>query len=416
MKGITMKKESLTMSFDWEIAILKEDYSSIGEKKLTEFSKDVGLKLPWASIGIDFDLIEIRPGIVRNFSELSEKIDTLTDVLFHRAEKKGYIVFPAGMRPAESEFAGAHVHVGTFPESSLCVRVNNAIYHYLGLFSALSVNTPLFLGKKGIYKSHRLAYNANFCSRPAHPLISGISDYPWGEEASIRLPNKSTVEIRSADSPSSRRFMLEYATLIVATFYSVLENIAQEENWTQFDLRRYAENRFNASRHGLCGFYLEKDGSYIKTSDRIKEHIASLEAGLYAFGADVNDLFTISQMLEKRYTQADFLLEMFEREKEDAFRLTSTMATVFRDMDFFGKALKNASKRPVVENTSDSMKEFILEHISRRTPVTYFFDVTPLHLLETERFLRNCLMKKELFRKLILLAGLFTHVFEDQKQ
>ncbi len=349
------------MGYDWEMALLQETMESAGEKEITRLANDLRTLLPWSRVGIDLDLLEARLGIIKNWDELLERNQTFLRQAKKVAGKRNYLILPLGARPTEEMPIGSHIHVGTVYDYPAATALTNQMMKYVPCFVALMCNSPLSRFQVGGYKSLRVAHNAEWCSTPQrlqHPRFARPS---WGEDTSVKLPSKPTIELRCGDSTSDPRLMCECTIFTAGVMYGLSRNL--ERKSLEYDPDEFfwnSVNRWRAAKYGLQAIF-RWEGKEVPVTDVLKEMLNLAEEGINLLGAEVGDLITIAQMIEKRQTQADFVLTIFELEK-DPHRLLRALATIFQDEEAFRKYLDRAPVLPLVEPMD--IKDHILSKIT----------------------------------------------------
>jgi len=370
----------LTIGYDWEMAVLKQTMESAGEKAIVRLANELRTLLPWSRIGIDLDLLEARLGIIRDWEELLGKNQTFFRVAKKLARKRNFLIFPLGARPTEQMPIGSHIHVGTVYDYPTAVALANRMTKYVPCFVALMCNSPLSRFEVGEYKSYRVAHDAEWCSSPQplhHPRFARPG---WGEDTSVKIPFKPTIELRCGDSTSDPKLMCECTVLAAGVMYGLSHNLevdAFECNPDEFFWN--SVNRWRAAKYGLQAIF-HWDRGERPVTEILKEMLNLAEEGINLLGAEFKDLITIAKMIEKRQTQADFILTLYELEK-DPHRLLRTMATIFQDEGAFGKWLDIAPVLPPI--VPMDIKDHILSKItigSRIGELSLFSPLSPWDL------------------------------------
>jgi len=370
----------LTVGYDWEMAVLQETMESAGEKEIVRLANELRTLLPWSRVGIDLDLLEARLGIIRDWQELLDKNRSFFREAKKLAGRKNYLIFPLGARPTEQMPIGSHIHVGSVYDYPAAVVLANQMTKYVPCFVALMCNSPLSRFEVGEYKSYRVAHDAEWCSSPQplhHPRFARPS---WGEDTSVKIPFKPTIELRCGDSTSDPRLMCECTVLAAGVMYGLSHNL--KVNSFECDPDEFfwnSVNRWRAAKYGLQATF-HWDGGEKPVTEILKEMLNLAAEGLNLLGAEIKDLTTIAKMIEKRQTQADFILTLYELDK-DPHRLLRTIATIFQDEEAFGKYLDMAPILPPVAPMD--IRDHILSKIaigSRIGELSFFSPLAPWDL------------------------------------
>jgi len=370
----------LTVGYDWEMAVLQETMESAGEKEIVRLANELRTLLPWSRVGIDLDLLEARLGIIRDWQELLDKNRSFFREAKKLAGRKNYLIFPLGARPTEQMPIGSHIHVGSVYDYPAAVVLANQMTRYVPCFVALMCNSPLSRFEVGEYKSYRVAHDAEWCSSPQplhHPRFARPS---WGEDTSVKIPFKPTIELRCGDSTSDPRLMCECTVLAAGVMYGLSHNL--KVNSFECDPDEFfwnSVNRWRAAKYGLQATF-HWDGEEKPVTEILKEMLNLAAEGLNLLGAEIKDLTTIAKMIEKRQTQADFILTLYELDK-DPHRLLRTIATIFQDKEAFGKYLDMAPILPPVAPMD--IRDHILSKIaigSRIGELSFFSPLAPWDL------------------------------------
>ena len=370
----------LTMGYDWEMAVLQESMESAGEKEIARLANELRTLLPWSRVGTDVDLLEARLGTISSWQELLDKNQVFFRAAKKLAHRRKFLIFPLGARPTEQMPIGSHIHIGTVHEYPLATALANRMIKYVPCFVALMCNSPLSRFEAGEYKSYRVAHNAEWCSSPQklqHPMFARPS---WGEDTSVRIPYKPTIELRCGDSTSDLKLMGECTVLAAGVMYGLSHNLkvdTPEYNPEEFYWN--AVNRWRAAKYGLQAIF-HWEGKEQPVTEILKEMLKLAEEGLGLLGAKLDDLTTIAKMIEKGQTQADFVLSLYELEK-DPHRLFRTMATIFQDEEAFGRYLAMAPSLSPVKPMD--IKDYILSKITvdvRIGELSFFSPLSPYDL------------------------------------
>ncbi len=374
----------LTVGYDWEMAVLKNTTESAGEEEIKKIADEIRARIPWARVGMDIDLLELRMEIISDWKEFKEKNEIVVDMAKKIAKRKGYTILPIGARPTEQMPIGSHIHIGTISDFTCATRVANAMVKYIPCLVALSCNSPFSRFDIGEFKSYRMAYDAERCSFPTEMRIPRLARGGWGEDVQVRLPAKPTIEIRCLDSSTSIRLMEEYVAFLAGLLYGIGKE-TRKETIKVDAVKWYYINRFRATKDGLQSVFHWNDDE-IPVTDIFDEMLLMAQEGMKVFGASIEELGLIRKMIKKKQTQADFLLMLSELEKNPLCLLRNIM-NVFSKDDPFSKYLKksrklSAKKPPSIEN-------FILSHITKEVPYYNLYLLTPLPPFHLNKILQK---------------------------
>jgi gamma-glutamyl:cysteine ligase YbdK (ATP-grasp superfamily) len=366
--------DPLSVGYDWEMAVLRRTGENIGGREAEALADDLRRRLPWCIPGTDLELIESRIGFSTSFADLLTMSERFDAVLRATLKEKGWDLLRLGTRPAEREPVGAHIHVGTVWGWAAATRIQNAMARYAPPLAALMVNSPVYRGRTGEYKSYRVASFAEWCSMPQSIVAPAFSQPIWGTDVCSKLTNGSTVELRIGDGVSSTRLMCELTVLVGGLMHHVVERELDREV-SEDDYRAAMLNRWRAAKHGL-GAFLLWEGREVPAQTVLTAMVDMAQDGMQLLGASADDMRIVRTMLKKRQTQADFQLAVFAREGCDAHRYTRTMANIQRDPAAFEKYLSMAPTLPLIE-PEDCARD-LLESIGVETPYTVLVRGTPL--------------------------------------
>jgi gamma-glutamyl:cysteine ligase YbdK (ATP-grasp superfamily) len=365
--------EPLTVGYDWEMAVLKKTTQSIGTERINELSNEIRNKIPWAQVGMDIDLLELRMGVISNWTEFKKKNRILLDVIKQVIHKKDLTLLPVGARPTEQMPIGSHIHIGTITDFTEAVRTANMMVKYIPCFVALGCNSPFSRFDMGEFKSYRIIYNAERCSFPNEIRIPELARETWGEDVSVKLPRKPTIEIRCIDSCSDFDLLEELVALLAGLLYGL-----SKTNYKIKEMREVMKwqpiNRFWAAKYGLQAT-LKWHGEEKPVTEIFSEIFTIAREGMKIFGGAPEDLSIISKMINKRQTQADFL-KILAKLDSDPTSLLRTIMNILPGEDFFKQYLKKAKKLKPMR--FPSIEEFILSKITRDVPYINLYICTPL--------------------------------------
>jgi gamma-glutamyl:cysteine ligase YbdK (ATP-grasp superfamily) len=371
---------SLTVGYDWEMAVLKNTAESIGEDKIKKIANEMRQKLPWARVGIDIDLLELRMEAVSHWDEFRERNRLLLDCAKKIAARKGYTILPIGARPTEQMPIGSHIHIGTVPDFTTATQITNTVIPYVPCLIALACNSPFSRFKKGEFKSYRIIYNAEWCSLPIEIRIPQTARGGWGEDVQVRLPRKPTIEIRCLDSSSDFTLMEEYVALTAGLLYGIAKKRSPQSNREKM-VKWQSINRYRAAKDGLQAIFRWK-GKERPVTEIFGEIFSLAEEGMRIFGASIEDLSMIKKMIEKKQTQADFLLLLSNLES-DPHALLKNIMNIYSHENAFKVYLRKAKK--LTSRKPTKIEDHILSRITKETPYFHLSIVSPLppHMLNS---------------------------------
>jgi gamma-glutamyl:cysteine ligase YbdK (ATP-grasp superfamily) len=384
--------EPLTVGYDWEMAVVKETGESLDEKEADSLADELRARVPWAATGTDLELIESRLGPFDRFDELAERSERFDGHLRKALARRGWSLLRSGARPFEREPIGSHIHVGTVRDWDAAVRAQTGMAAFVASFVALSANSPVYRGRSGAYKSYRVASFAEYCSLPQTIASPGATQATWGTDVCLKLPISSTVELRVCDGATSTRLMCE----LVALAAGVMHHVAEHGDGRPPDDDEYADlmvNRWRASRHGLAAMF-RVNGEEVPARTVLTGMLEVAQDGMKRIRAGLDDLRLVREMIEKRQTQADFQLAVFEIEGRDPYRFTRAMANVQRDGRAFERYLRAAPA--LAEAPADDPAAELLASIGVETPYTVLLRGTPMAPAVLDRVLAGFVRAGEL--------------------
>ena len=392
---------SLTVGYDWEMAVLKNTTESVGEDEIKKIANEIRRKIPWARAGIDIDLLELRMDIISDWQEFKEKNTTLIEFAMKIAKRKGFTIIPIGARPTEQMPIGSHIHIGTVTDFTDATRIANGMIKYVPCLIALACNSPFSRFDIGEFKSYRIIYNAEWCSFPIEMRIPHLARGGWGEDVQVRLPRKPTIEIRCLDSTSVINLMEEYVALSAGLMYGVgmrMKKIKEEKDIMKWQ----AINRFRAAKDGLQAIF-HWDGEEKPVSEIFPEIFSLANEGMKIFGASQDDLKITKRMIKKRQTQADFLL-MFTELDRDPVSLFKTISNVLSVENAFKEYLRKAKKLPVKKPLL--MEDFILSKITKDVPYFHLYLITPFPPFYLNKILKRLEKDKKIVSRVSTYEGI----------
>jgi gamma-glutamyl:cysteine ligase YbdK (ATP-grasp superfamily) len=366
--------EPLTVGYDWEMAVVKDTGENLDEKEADSLADELRARVPWAATGTDLELIESRLGPFGRFGDLVERSERFDGHLRTALAGRGWSLLRSGTRPFEREPIGSHIHVGTVRDWDAAARAQNGMAAFVAPFVALSANSPVYRGRSGRYKSYRVASFAEYCSLPQTIASPGATQPTWGTDVCLKLAISATVELRVCDGATSTRLMCE----LVALAAGVMHHAAEHGDGRPPSDEAYADlmlNRWRAARHGLAASF-RVGGEDVPARTVLTGMLEVAQDGMKRIHAGVDDLRVVREMIEKRQTQADFQLAVFENEGRDPYRFTRALANVQRDGRAFERYLRTAP--PLADAPADDPAADLLADIGVETPFTVLLRGTPM--------------------------------------
>lgn len=365
--------EPITVGYDWEMALLKETTESVGMDAIRKIANEIRGKIPFARVGMDIDLLELRMEIQSDWKTFKEKNRILIDCAKKIAKRNGYTILPLGARPTEQMPIGSHIHIGTITDFTDATRIANAMIRYVPCLIALACNSPFSRLSLGQFKSYRIIYNAEECSLSNEIRIPRFAQGGWGEDIQVRLPEKPTIECRCLDSASDINLMEEYVALLAGLLFGIGKKSTGMRN-KENEIKDASINRFRGAKHGLQAFFIWNDKE-TPVTDIFPEIFSLAQEGLESFGASLDNLKTIKKMLRKRQTQSDFLMMLSEIDR-DPSSLLRTIMNIYSDENAFKQYLEKARKLPLRKPIV--LEDFILSKITKDVPYNHLNLLTSL--------------------------------------
>lgn len=252
-------------------------------------------------------MLEINSSVHQNAQDLFKELTFINKHLLDKTQQMGIMLCGGGVHPFQKwkqqkiyptprfiqlykqygylakrfTIFGQHVHVG-------CSSGDNAIYLTLALsryvphFIAITASSPFYQGVDTGFDSSRVSivnafplsgvmpYQKNwqtfteyFEEMRALNIIKSMKDFYWD----IRPKSETgTVEIRICDTPLTIETATMIAAYIQALAYFILDN--QEINLNEKIYMPYSYNRFQASRYGFSGSFINP---YTKQTQILQE-------------------------------------------------------------------------------------------------------------------------------------------------
>jgi carboxylate-amine ligase len=252
-------------------------------------------------------MLEINSSVHQNAQDLFAELKFINKKLLDKAENIGILLCGGGVHPFQKwknqkiyptprfiklyekygylakrfTIFGQHIHVG-------CSTADRAVYltlvlsRYVPHFIALTASSPFYQGVDTGFDSSRVSivnafplsgvmpyypsweeFSAYFEEMQALNIIKTMKDFYWD----IRpKPEIGTVEVRICDTPLSIETATMIAAYIQALTYYIFENQMTEINEKIYF--PYKHNRFQASRHGFSGRFINP---YTKETKTLQE-------------------------------------------------------------------------------------------------------------------------------------------------
>lgn len=356
-----------SFSTDWEILVIDKLNRCVGMDKLMGFAGVLGAELD-LPIQIDWNSLEFALGINTSFAQLWQRIQCATDRAAQMLREYDLELYPSGSHPIDPMFNSSHIHVGTIHDESAGIHLENQIFRYVPVFAALAANSPVAPGQRGAYKSYRVRYQANGCTRPWSVRDPQLSQRTWGSDAAPKVYGAPTLEVRIPDCASSRRFKAEFTTFVAAFVHEQGTKVAERQP-TPEEYQEFLINRWAAARHGLQATFRWGGGSR-PVVEILDEMLDACGDALRVLGASRTDFTLIDSMRTKRFCQADFALDVAKR-YPDPYGFASAYSKLIRHWEVFDDYLSTA---PTLEPAAAPDDDMVLaEHLSYIGEGTHFY-------------------------------------------
>ena len=221
---------------------------------------------------------------------------------------------------------GLHIHIGC-ADSNDAIYLMNALAKFIPHFIALSASSPFCQGVDTDFDSARANVVNAFPLSGLSPsfltweefsdyisqmknleLIKGVENFYWD----IRpKPELGTVELRVCDMPLT----VERVTTIAAFAQTLAYHILTEKNMTpcpdKYHLYQY--NRFQASRHGFDGRFIDFDR---ENSTTLGEDISMLCEKLQPYAEKLGNIIwhqKLNQNASSKHNDAHYLRSLYEK-------------------------------------------------------------------------------------------------------
>lgn len=358
--------EPRTFSTDWEIMVLDKLQRTVGEEKLMAFASLLSreLELP---VTIDWNTLECAMGINTSYEQLHDRLELVTSRAAQLLGEWDLALYRTGAHPLERMFNANHIHIGTLCDESAAIALETTLLPYTPAFAALAANSALSAGRRGEWKSYRVAHNANGCAIPVQPRTAHFSQFTFGFDGGAKLYGAPTFEMRIGDAATSHRFLAEFATFVAAFVHHLGTQAPREIS--PGDYKNALINRWSAAKHGLQSSFCTHNGQ-ISVTELLSQMLDECQTSLETLGAKRDDFKLIEAMLQKRVTQADWTNEIASR-YPDAWVFVSAHSKVARDGVVFEEWLQTA---PTLETIPALDEEQLLQvHLDAIGEGTHFY-------------------------------------------
>jgi hypothetical protein len=239
---------------------------------------------------------------------------------------------------------GAHVHVGSLYDLAVATKLRTALARHAPALIALSTACPVMEERVGEFKSWRVAERAHGCANPLPVTDPTTTRVDWGEDACIKVWAHATMELRLFDAPIHPCLYLEMAILGAGLVAGVHRRLGRATpRLTRADGEAYLLDRLTAARDGLQATFI-RDDDEVPATDAVEEALEIADEGMAELGLPAADLVWIPKLLEGRVTQADYLLELYER-CGDPWAYLSHLAAISEEPGAFERWLEAGPTR-----------------------------------------------------------------------
>jgi hypothetical protein len=205
-------------------------------------------------------------------------------------------------------------------------------------------------------------------SVPATVRDPQLAQNSWGNDASAKLYNAPTMEVRIIDCASSRRFLAELTTFIAAYVHH-LGTRAIDGRISPAEYRDCLTNRWAAARYGLQATF-HWNGAATPVVDVVDEMLDECQAELSTLGVKRSDLVLLHTMVRKRTCQADLVMSLASR-YPDPYCLASAYAKLIRHWDVFDQYVDSAPALDPVPLSDEA--EILNAHLALIGEGTHFY-------------------------------------------
>jgi gamma-glutamyl:cysteine ligase YbdK (ATP-grasp superfamily) len=343
----------LTVGYDWELWLLEPTGEPLEEAVLLDVAARMRRARPECPTDLDFRSLELRSGVCGHIDELRERTEALLALVHAETRRRKKLFLASAGHPLHINVLGAHVHVGSIYDLEAAVRLRAALSRWMPALIALSAASPVSDGRVGGFKSYRVALRAHGCANPIVCADPSMAALDWGEDACVKVWSHPTMELRLYDAPIHPGLYLEMVALgagLVAGVHRRLQGRSASARRSRRGWEEYLLNRIGAARHGLQATLL-RDDEEVPAVRLVEEALETAEEGMTELGLPPGDLVWIPRLLEGRVTQADFLLEVYER-NPDPWAYMSDLAVATAAPRAFERWLEAGPSRPLQPATT----------------------------------------------------------------
>ena len=321
MKTVKDFFEPVTFGVEWETFLANEKLLPVRGGKVERFIDLIRERLPWSETGWDMimatheKILEFRTGIVSDLRELFDRFNSYYSTVRTIEQKEEAMFFPIGSTPHMGAAVGLHIHIGSVYSMKLAVELANGISRYTPVIAAIMANSPFWgnYRKPGEYKSYRVKNMCDFCSSP-WPLMDKEFNFPtWGTDICPKVCVKPTIEVRVCDCPSFVEFLNEAVAFIVGFIISF--GYENEPCPTREEYVQSIINRWWCSKKGLQAKIWWR-GRKEQVTDVARKMLSRSKRSLKKAGFKVPEFTIIGMMLDKKLTQADMQIDLYDKGME----------------------------------------------------------------------------------------------------
>ncbi|MEM2144833.1 MAG: glutamate-cysteine ligase family protein, partial [Candidatus Jordarchaeaceae archaeon] len=302
-----------------------------------------GFRLIWRDEAYPTQL-EISTRICHNLDDIERELTHLIKLSVETVKKSGYNLIASGAHPFEDpnlgEFFSEHHHIGATNDKEK-IWVYNMIRNFIPEIMALTVNSPILLGKPCGVKSIRMdVRNPNVGPIDGVPYLTDYNFLQTTElikKSDARLMDvtpfsrKPTVEVRIMDNQISIERSVAIAAILEALAIKARKMLNEGNTVPGVSQEVLARNREAALTHGLSAIFnvdnnvtLAYHGSgkqKIKAFEAVEEMLKFIFPELCEIGATNKHIIPIIASLKlakagKGGTLADWQLQKFRSLKD----------------------------------------------------------------------------------------------------
>jgi len=308
--------------------------SNVEERNFRLIGRDEAYPTQW----------EIATRVCHNLDDLERELTHLVKLSIKHVKESGYALIASGAHPFEEpnlgEFFSEHHHIGAESNEEK-TWIYNMIRNFIPEIMALTVNSPILLGKPSGVKSVRMDVK--------NPNVGPIEGAPYimeyNPEQIARIIRKGdarlmdvtpfsrqpTVEVRIMDNQLSIERSIAMAAILEALALKAKKMLMNREPVPFVSQEVLAKNREAALTHGLSAIFdvdenikLAYHGSRkrkIRAFEAVEEMLKFVSEELYEIGASNRHLMPIIASIKlakngKGGTLADWQLQIFRSLEE----------------------------------------------------------------------------------------------------